>query len=355
VPGASVAGRDGRFPDPYRGPVLVEEVQRRLLEGDGDRLAGDRLDAGVDAGDELRPDIEVQVVVGPEGLDDVDRRGLAALADDDRLGPDADGELLPVDERVGRGAGQYVLEAVRRRREPDALGGRLGDHLQEVHARGADEAADEPSTTEGRTGTNVAFEAPYNYRVNVNPEAGSTIEDAAGEGVSGDVRVTSSEDTISVDVPKAAIGWDSDRGVAFAAVVCPFDGFGEGGLRTIEAAADTHVIGGGNDGNWDPRVMDAVTPGDVDRAAVLSDYDAENPAVLPLVTLGPLTRADLTGEQDTGDGTETATPAAADEEDTEAGTGADGDGPGLGVATGAAGLLGGVLAARRLADRDDGA
>ena len=51
------------------------------------------------------------------------------------------------------------------------------------------------------------------------------------------------------------------------------DGFGDGGRRTVEADTGEHVIGGGNDGNWGPKAMDTVSPGGIDRTAVLSDYD----------------------------------------------------------------------------------
>ena len=227
-----------------------------------------------------------------------------------------------------------------------------------------DPTTDDPATTDGRTGTNVAFEAPYNYRITVNPETGAGIEDAAGEAVSRDVEVDSDGHTVTVDVPRQAIGWDAERGVAFAAVVCPFDGFGEGGLRSVEAEADDHVIGGGNDGNWDPKVMDMITPDGADRAAALSDYDAESPPVLPYVTVGDLSREDLdidgaVGDGAESDGTESDDGTEADGED----AGADDDEtvtddgiPGLGVTAGAAGVGGAAVAAKRLSDDspDDG-
>ncbi|WP_418284594.1 glucodextranase DOMON-like domain-containing protein [Halorubrum sp. DTA46] len=221
-----------------------------------------------------------------------------------------------------------------------------------------DPATDDPETTAGRTGTNVAFEAPYNYRVNVNPETGSGIEDANGDAVSRDVEVDGDGDTITVSVPRRAIGWNAERGVAFAAVVCPFDGFGDGGLRTIEAEADEHVIGGGNDGDWDPRVMDMITPEGIDRAETLAAYDEESPAVLPYVTIGDLSRDDLeTDETDGGDdrsgndGTDDGDTADGDDGGVESTT--DDSVPGLGVAAGAVGVGGAALAAKRLADETD--
>ena len=231
-----------------------------------------------------------------------------------------------------------------------------------------DPATDDPVTTDGRTGTNVAFEAPYNYRINVNPETGSGVEDAAGEAVSSDVEVAvdGDGDTVTVDVPRRAIGWDAERGVAFAAVVCPFDGFGEGGLRSVEAEADDHVIGGGNDGNWDPKVMDMITPDDVDRVAALSEYDAESPPALPYVTVGDLSREDLDVDDAVGDGSESddaESDGSASDDETEAEDAGDDaesvteDGiPGLGIAAGAAGVGGAALAAKRLSDDspDDG-
>jgi len=207
----------------------------------------------------------------------------------------------------------------------------------------ADPDTDDPATTDGRTGTNVAFEAPYNYRVNVNPETGAGVEDAAGEAVSRDVEVSSEGDTIAVDVPREAIGWDRESGVGFAAVVCPFDGFGEGGLRAVAAEADDHVIGGGSDADPDPKVMDAITPEGLDRATLLADYDADRPPVLPYVTAGDITREDIDGA-DLVDEADVEDPADGDA-DVDEGI------PGLGVAAGAAGVGGAALAAKRLADR----
>ena len=227
-----------------------------------------------------------------------------------------------------------------------------------------DPATDDPTSTTGREGTNVSFEAPYNYRIHVNPETGSQVEDAAGDAVSRDVVVDSDGDTITVDVPRDAIGWDMDRGVAFAAVVCPFDGFGDGGVRTVESAAAEHVIGGGNDGNWDPKVMDMITPDGVDRIEVLSEYDADNPAVLPYVTVGDLDRSDLdvgaAADADTGSDASAEADDSADSDAADSDGSSDGgddvtadDVPGLGVAAGVAGVGGAALAATRLAADTD--
>ena len=218
-----------------------------------------------------------------------------------------------------------------------------------------DPNTNEPATTAGRTGTNVAFEAPYNYRVNVNPETGANVENAAGDAVSRDVDVSSDGDTVVVDVPREAIGWDRGAGVAFAAVVGPFDGFGEGGLRAVAADADDHVIGGGSDTDPDPKVMDAITPNELDRAALLGDDDPDQPPVLPYVTVGDLERAALDGAELVE---ESDLDADATDDDGDREVDADDGIPGLGVAAGAAGVGGAALAAKRIAERtgmdDDG-
>jgi len=230
---------------------------------------------------------------------------------------------------------------------PWEFGPGFSHQLPQVYVN--DPTTDDPATADGRTGTNVAFEAPYNYRINVNPETGSGVEDATGEAVSRDVEVDSDDDTITVDAPRQAVGWDADRGVAFAAVVCPFDGFGDGGIRTVEAEADEHVIGGGNDGNWDPKAMDLITPGETDRTAVLSDYDEDSPTVVPYVTVGDLARDDLDSSIDDNFGGTAGTDG--DEQVTDGDEQVTDDGvPGLGVAAGAAGVGGAALAAKRLAD-----
>ena len=273
-------------------------------------------------------------------------------------------DLSGLTVRESRDRVRFEYEFAEPLQNPWEFGPGFSHQLPQIYV--VDPTTDTPETTDGRTGTNVAFEAPYNYRINVNPETGAGIEDAAGEAVSRDVEVDSAGDTITVDVPRQAIGWDADRGVAFAAVVCPFDGFGEGGLRTVESEADEHVIGGGNDGNWDPKVMDMITPEGTDRIAALSDYDEGSPVVLPYVTVGDLSRDDLgvdvsaddESEGDDGDDgdDESETDDATDPGQPEDDEGVTDDGiPGLGVAAGAAGVGGAALAAKRFSDSADSA
>ncbi|GAB3416653.1 hypothetical protein GCM10027435_14310 [Haloparvum alkalitolerans] len=278
-------------------------------------------------------------------------------------------DLAGLTVRQSRDRVRFEFEFAEPLRNPWGFDVGFSHQLPQVYIN--DPETDDPATTRGRTATNVAFEAPYNYRINVNPESGATVENAAGDGVTTDVTVTSGETTITVGVPRDPIGWDTEgTGVALAAVVCPFDGFGEGGLRAVAAEAGEHTIGGGT-GENDPRVMDAVTPEGVDRAAVLSEYGPDSPAVLPYVTVGDLSREDLSaggagGTGESGDGGSgnggTATPASTATESgaTDAtGSGAtDGSVPGFGVVSGAVGLAGAAGAAAavdRVTDRSEGA
>ncbi len=233
-----------------------------------------------------------------------------------------------------------------------------------------DPDADGPESITGRTGTNIETEVPYHYRVVVHGEGTMAVEDAEGNGVTRDVSVETDGETVRIVVPRAAIGWDREAGIALAPTVMPYDGFGEGGIRPIGPEAEEHTIGGGREGVRDPAVMDMVTPEGVDRADVLSEYDEDTRAAIPFVTVGDLSREDLLA--DVGDdGSETESDGADDDTETDSseednsedasdnesevpeGETDEEDGiPGFGLGAGAAAIGGGALAAKRLHDRD---
>lgn len=230
---------------------------------------------------------------------------------------------------------------------------------------------DGPASAIGRTGTNLVFEASYHYRVVANGELDQRVEDAAGDGVTGDVSVGVDGRSVIVDVPRDAVEWDpGDGGIAIAPVVCPFDGFGDGHLRAIESESAEHVIGGGHDAPIDPKAMDMVVPHDLERDEVLADYNEDTPPTLPYVTLGPLTREELTGKDDDdrdddeddkgddddrdGENGDDDTPLDDDSTQVDPGDATDDDDsiPGFEALAALAGVSSAALAARRLSDRE---
>lgn len=224
--------------------------------------------------------------------------------------------------------------------------------------------SDGPTTTSGREGTNIAFEHPYHYRLVAHGEGTAQIEDAEGSTVTGDVDVSLDGRTVAIEFSRAAVEWDTeDSGAGVTATVMPYDGFGEGNIRHISDEPDEHVIGGGEGHGNDPAVMDMVTPEDVDRRSVLSEYDENEPARLPMVFLGDIDPEAVESDEQTEE-----TDGEADEEDEEdddsaVGTadetddgddleGADDDGAGFGIAAGTVASL--AYALKRYTDGTSG-
>jgi len=197
--------------------------------------------------------------------------------------------------------------------------------------------SDGPTSTQGREGTNVAFEAPYHYRVVVHGEGVTRVEDAEGSVVTDDVEVDIEGSTFTIELPRGAVEWETEEsGVGVAATVMPYDGFGTGGIRLIAPEADTHTIGGGADHGNDPAVMDMVTPEGVDRQSVLSDYDADTPAELPMVFLGDVDPDEAVADDEEGDATDEdeGDGDGTSEDDGETTDESDGDGDGTGESDG---------------------
>ncbi|QSG04317.1 glucodextranase DOMON-like domain-containing protein [Natranaeroarchaeum sulfidigenes] len=194
--------------------------------------------------------------------------------------------------------------------------------------------ADGPESTEGRAGTNFGFATPHQTRVLAHGEGTTDIEDAEGEPVSGDVEYQQVDDhTVAVDFPKSAVDWTDD--VSFAAIMTPFDGFGDGDIRPINPDPGEHAIGGGDPDADDPAAMDLLLPEGESRADVLA-YDEDTTPEIPFVALGDEEPEPANGEED-------------EEEDDDEDDGL----PGFGVAAGAAGVGAGALAAKRLSENAD--
>ena len=262
--------------------------------------------------------------------------------------------------------------------------------LLQIYVRDPDAGSDTPSATAGREGSLLNLARPYHYRVHVAGN-GQVVEDAAGNAVVEglETAVDRENSTISVSVPKSAVGGDiTDKQLAI--MLFSHDGFGTGGIRTnFLPESDQYAFGLNGAGITNaPRAIDLAVPGSlVDQTEALS-YSEDSKAAVPLFSVSELdggTRApdDLSdqggsddgGSDDGSDGeTTTPEPTTAEPTTTESGgmttaeettapgsgttAGSDGstnsgDGPGFGVVSGVLGTAGGaVYAARRLLGDD---
>ena len=145
--------------------------------------------------------------------------------------------------------------------------------LPQVYVR--NEAADQPTATAGREGTNVAFAEPYHVRLHVEGyEGNSVVENGAGEVVTDDVRVAGygSLDAITASIPKSAVGGSLDT-AAIAPLLCSLDPEGPGRVRQVAPSATPQEFGGGSTGD-DPAVIDMVTPEGAAQSDALESGDS---------------------------------------------------------------------------------
>ncbi|QCC51754.1 glucodextranase DOMON-like domain-containing protein [Halapricum salinum] len=161
-----------------------------------------------------------------------------------------------------------------------------GFELQTVGIYLRDPQASGGSTT-GRNGTNLTFTQNYHYRIHAEGFAGySAMEDASGSSLSGVLAVgaDASTDTISVGVPKHALGVPLERMEATVFV------FGQAGgqtgrIRQVEASNGSFTPGGGRDDEMDPNAIDMVDPVGIDQASALS-YTDSTKASVPFFAIG---------------------------------------------------------------------
>jgi glycosidase/carbohydrate-binding DOMON domain-containing protein len=134
-----------------------------------------------------------------------------------------------------------------------------------------------------REGVGVEFDAPHHYRLLANGEQGAWIERADGSTLTDDVSVRPVEalDAVVVEVPRSALDL---RGMAVAPLLCPYDGYGTGGVRAVNATSGAYAFGGGTDGDADPAVIDMIAPAGTTQAEALSD-GPDDPASVPYVTV----------------------------------------------------------------------
>jgi glycosidase/carbohydrate-binding DOMON domain-containing protein len=144
-----------------------------------------------------------------------------------------------------------------------------------------------PSATEGRTATNVTFEAPYHYQVTVDGfREARAVEFADGSLLTRDVvaDVDQEDGTIVFGVPKGALGGDL-ASAELSVLAFGLDGFSAGRIRPVNASAGEYTFGGGRDDDVNPNVVDVVLPDGVDQSDAL-DYAEGSPAELPYLSPG---------------------------------------------------------------------
>ncbi|MCU4717279.1 glucodextranase DOMON-like domain-containing protein [Halapricum hydrolyticum] len=172
----------------------------------------------------------------------------------------------------------FVLELAGELTNP--FDGGLGFSLQHLQLYVATDG-DDPTATAGRTGTNVAFETPYNYRiVATGDENRNVVEDASGTVASEGVEAGGypSQDAIAVSVPKTAVSGDLD-GAAVAPLLFGDDPNSPGGIRPVQPEATESAFGGADGANA-PAVLDLLVPDGTDQSTVLESGDA-----VPLLSL----------------------------------------------------------------------
>ncbi|ELZ28500.1 alpha-glucosidase [Halogeometricum pallidum JCM 14848] len=155
----------------------------------------------------------------------------------------------------------------------------------------------DPSADGGRTdslddlGANVAFEAPWHYRLEVSGFTKSVV-DASGSPLTTDdggavtlaESVDAEEGTVTLTLDEDAFG---DVDAAELAVVPMVQSEDRGSLRPVAETTEAYVFGGAKAGAVEqaPLVMDLVTGEGVDQSTALS-YSVEESATLPFVSLG---------------------------------------------------------------------
>ena len=148
---------------------------------------------------------------------------------------------------------------------------------------------DQGNSSSGKTamleGANAVVADDWAWEVALSatgePGAVKAVMAESGETISKGIEVSanSDTDTITLTVNKDVIGQDVAT-YRYIIVLGSQDGFGDGKWRGIDASAKTWRLGGGadpasDDGiEYDPNILDMMTPEGVDQNAMLADYSA---------------------------------------------------------------------------------
>jgi len=142
----------------------------------------------------------------------------------------------------------------------------------------------ENGATAGRTGTNVTFEDPYQYRVVANGQDGVLVEDHEGNQVAeGSLKTNPVADEIVVEIPKDTL----DAGIRshyLAPLMFGYHPDGDGGVMPVQSEAGEMAFGGAETPEMAPRVIDMAVPETSSQSEALS-YSSDSMATLPYTSL----------------------------------------------------------------------
>ncbi|WP_049922989.1 glycoside hydrolase family 97 catalytic domain-containing protein [Halopiger djelfimassiliensis] len=163
----------------------------------------------------------------------------------------------------------------------DTFGGEFSPHYFVVYLR--DPSRDGGRTTElGDLEITAAFDEPWHYRIAASG-FDSSVVDADGNGHGAPETVVDFEsDTVVLPVPKDVLDLD----IANAELLPVVGSEDQGVFRSVDVEAAAYTFGGAREGATEnaPRVIDLLTPADIDQSEALA-YDADRVATLPFTPL----------------------------------------------------------------------
>jgi carbohydrate-binding DOMON domain-containing protein/glycosidase len=158
--------------------------------------------------------------------------------------------------------------------------GQITDQHIQVYLRNPNA---EDGATDGREGTNITLEDPYQYRLVANGSDGAWVEDHTGEMVAeGSILANPVADEIVVEMPKSAL----DAGIQshyVAPLLLGYDGDATGGVIPVESEASETAFGGADNPEMAPRVIDMIVPETASQSDALAYGDQL--AVVPYTPL----------------------------------------------------------------------
>jgi|AntDeeMinimDraft_5_1070356.scaffolds.fasta_scaffold04354_2 glycosidase len=250
------------------------------------------------------------------------------------------GQLDLAGVTVEEGEEQFSFEFEFHEDQINPFGGELGLSHPLIHVYFNDPEV-EAGATEAREGVNAEFASPYQHRLVLDPHPSADaprVERPDGSIATDEIDISfdAEEDprTIYSQVEKGPIEYLPEGGMV--ALVMSHDGYGEGNVRNVAGEAGEWSFGGAKNENA-PKVIDLLTPEGVDNAEALA-YDEDSRAQIPYIMLGE----ENVPENGTENGDENG-----EESDTDDGL------PGFGIGAAAAGIAGGAIAGKRLAEDDE--
>jgi glycosidase/carbohydrate-binding DOMON domain-containing protein len=185
---------------------------------------------------------------------------------------------------------KFEFEMAAEIQNPFGLSAGFSNEFFQVYIRDTAAGSDAPSGTQGRQGTNIEFEQPYQYRVlaigeGPNKNFPASVEDPNRNVIDDTVTVLKEDPkTVSLTVPKDAIVSEDVRDLELVPVVCPYDGFNQSGrdatyMRGFTDASPPEYSVGADNPDAAPRVMDMITPPGGQSQSEILDYSSGTPTL----------------------------------------------------------------------------